>query len=92
MAIEEYRKAINSGINHPVLFRKLAKVLYLMGLIDEAVVEMESAVDLSPDIDIYRIELGVLYLAKDQLDKSKEQFYAALAINPGFTNAYYYLG
>ena len=91
-AIEEYRQAIKHGAGHPALFRKMAKVLYLMGLIDEAVVEMEKAVELLPGIDVFRIELGVLYLAGSRLEKAKKQFYAALEINPGFTNVYYYLG
>ncbi len=91
-AIEEYRQAIKHGAGHPVLFRKMAKVLYLMGLIDEAVVEMEKAVESFPGIDVYRIELGVMYLAGSRLEKAKKQFYAALEINPGFTNVYYYLG
>ncbi len=92
LAIEEYRMAIKGGINHPVLFRKVARLLYMVGLIDEAVAEMERAVDLSPEIDAFRIELGVLYLAKDRMEEAKEQFHAALKINPGFTNVYYYLG
>ena len=92
LAIEEYRIAIRHGINHPALFRKVARLLYMVGLIDESVVEMEKAVDLSPEIDAFRIELGVLYLAKDRMEEAKEQFHAALEINPGFTNVYYYMG
>ncbi len=92
LAIEEYRKAIKHGINHPALFRKVARLLYMVGLLDESIAEMEKAVDLSPEIDAFRIELGVLYLAKDRMEEAKEQLHAALKINPGFTNVYYYLG
>jgi hypothetical protein len=53
---------------------------------------MEKAVELLPGIDVFRIELGVLYLAGSRLEKAKKQFYAALEINPGCTNVYYYLG
>jgi tetratricopeptide (TPR) repeat protein len=92
LAIDEYRMAIKHGINHPALFRKTARLLYMVGLIDEALAEMEKAVDLSPEIDAFRIELGVLYLAKDRMEDAKEQLHAALKINPGFTNVYFYLG
>ena len=92
LATEEYRQAINQGINQPNLFRKLALILYKTGFVDEAIVEMEKAVNLSPCTDILRIELGVLYFVKDRLKKAKEQFFAALKINPGCTHAYYYLG
>jgi tetratricopeptide (TPR) repeat protein len=92
MATEEYRQAINQGINDPNLFRELALILYKTGFVDEAIVEMEKAVNLSPYADILRIELGILYFAKDRLEKAKEQFFAALKINPGLTHAYYYLG
>jgi tetratricopeptide (TPR) repeat protein len=88
LAIEEYRQAINQGIKSPKLFRKLALLLYSMGFVDEAIVEMEKAVD----SEVFSMELGVLYLAKDRLKKAKEQFLAALEINPGYTHAYYYLG
>ncbi|MEN8263409.1 MAG: SPOR domain-containing protein [Nitrospirota bacterium] len=92
LAIEEYRMAIKHGINHPALFRKVARLLYMVGLIDESIAEMEKAVDLSPEIDAFRIELGVLYMAKDRMEEAEEQLHAALKINPGFTNVYYYLG
>ena len=92
LATEEYRQAINQGINHPDLYTKLALIFYKTGFVDEAIVEMKKAVDLSPYADVLRIELGVLYLAKDRLEKAKEQFFAVLKINPGFTHAYYYLG
>jgi tetratricopeptide (TPR) repeat protein len=92
LATEEYRRAINQGINHPDLYMKLALIFYKTGFVDEAIVEMKKAVDLSPYADVLRIELGVLYLAKDRLEKAKEQFFAVLKINPGFTHAYYYLG
>lgn len=92
LAIEEYRQAIKQGIDHAAIYRKLGKVLYMMGLIEDAIVELEKAVERSPDIDVYRIELGILYLARDRLEPAKKHFYAALEINPGFTNVYYYLG
>lgn len=92
LATEEYRQAINQGINHPDLYMKLALILYKTGFVDEAIVEMKKAVNLSPYADVLRMELGVLYLAKDRFEKAKEQFFAVLKINPGFTHAYYYLG
>ena len=92
LATEEYRQAINQGINHPGLFMKLALILYKTGFVDEAIIEMEKAVNLSPHVDDLRMELGILYLTKGRLENAKEQFFAALKINPGFTRAYYYLG
>ena len=92
-AIDEYRQAIKQGMDHPELYRKLAIVLYGRGLLDDAIVEMEKALALSPDTDLLVIiELGILYLAKDRLENAQEQFFAALQINPGFADAYYYLG
>ncbi len=88
LAIEEYRQAIKQGIKRPDLFGKLALVLYQQGFVDEAIVEMEKAVD----SDFFRIELGILYLAKDRLEKAKEQFFVALEINPTYAHVYYYLG
>lgn len=103
MAIEEYREAIKQGVNHPALYRELAATLYYVGLVDDAIIEMEKAVDLSfqqnssgadlsSNIDSLSLELGILYLVKDNTEKAKEQFFNVLKINPGSTEAYYYLG
>lgn len=92
LAIEEYRQAIKQGVDSSDLYRKVGKLLYMMGLIEDAIIELENAVERSPDIDVYRIELGILYMARDRQEDAKKQFYAALEINPGFTNVYYYLG
>lgn len=92
LAIEEYRLAIKQGANHPDLHWRLAVLLYQSGFVEESVIEMEKAVALSPDTDGLRIELGKLYLAGGRLEMAKEQFFAALEINPGYASVYYYLG
>jgi peptidyl-prolyl cis-trans isomerase C len=92
LAIEEYRRAIKQGVNDPKLFWKLASVLYSMGFVDDAIIEMEKAVDLSSSNEFYRVDLCVLYLAKGRLEKAKKQLLAALEINPGHTAIYNYLG
>ena len=91
-AIEEFRSAIQKGANDPVLFRNLAIVLYDLGFMDEAIVEMKKALDLSPYAISFQMELGVIFLAQSNLDKAKDQFLAVLKRNPGFADAYYYLG
>lgn len=92
LAIEEYRKAIDLGLIHPDLYRNLGIALYDLGLIDDSIVELEKAVSLSSDSDLLHMELGILYLAKEQYEKAKEQFFAALNRNPGSANTYYFLG
>lgn len=91
-AIEEFRTAIQKGASDPVLFRNLAIVLYDLGLMDEAIVEMKKALDLSPYAISFQMELGIIFLAQGTLDKAQEQFLAVLEQNPGFADAYYYLG
>jgi tetratricopeptide (TPR) repeat protein len=92
LAIEEYRLAIKQGASFPDLHWKLALILYQAGFVEESVIDMEKAVALSPDTDGSRIELGKLYLAVGRLEMAKEQFFAALEINPGYASVYYYLG
>jgi cell division septation protein DedD len=91
-AIEEFRTAIQKGANDPVLFRNLAIVLYDLGFMDEAIVEMKTALDLSPYAISFQMELGIIFLAQGNLDKAKDQFLTVLERNPGFADAYYYLG
>ncbi len=92
LAVTEYNHAIHKGRQDPVLYRKLARILYQLKFVDESIVEMEKAVQLAPHSNTIKIELGKLYLVKDKLDDAEKQFLAALKINPGYTNAHYYLG
>lgn len=92
LAIEEYRQAVKQGVRDPNLFWKLSMLLYRSGFLDDAIVEMEKAVDLSTDRELLRIDLGVLYLAKGRAEEAGEQFIAALEINPSYAHVYYYLG
>ncbi len=91
LAIEEYNQALKQGISHPILHWKLALLLYQTGFVEKAVVEMEKAAAISPDVENISIELGKLYFASNRLEMAKEQFIAVLEINPGYASIYYYL-
>lgn len=91
-AVNEYEQAVQIGVTDPELFRRLSFLYYHLGFLEKAVSELEKAVKLSPDSELYRMELGVAYLAKNNLDNAKEQFMAVIARNPGLANPYYYLG
>jgi tetratricopeptide (TPR) repeat protein len=91
-AVNEYEQAVQNGVIDPELFRRLSFLYYHLGFLEKAVSEMEKAVKLSPDSELFRMELGVAYLAKNNLDNAKEQFVAVIERNPGLANSYYYLG
>ncbi len=91
-AVNEYEQAVQNGVIDPELFGRLSFLYYHLGFLEKAVSEMEKAVKLSPDSELFRMELGVAYFAKNNLDNSKEQFMAVLSRNPGLANPYYYLG
>lgn len=91
-AVNEYEQAVQNGVIDPDLFRKLSFLYYHLGFLEKAVIELEKAIKLSPDSELFRMELGVTYLAKNNLDNAKEQFVAVLTRNPGLANPYYYLG
>ena len=91
-ALDEYREAIKKGFKAPVVYRNLAIIYSELGFLDEAIVEMKKAVTLSPDSDLLRMDLGVMYFAKEELKEAKKQFMDVLQRNPGFSDAYYYLG
>jgi len=91
-AAGEFRMAIDGGREHPVTYWKLAEALYELKFVDEAIVELEKAVTLSPVNDVLKIELAKLYLVKDRLDDARQQLAAALKINPCSADLHYYLG
>jgi hypothetical protein len=91
-AVEEFRTAIRLGAENPVLYRNLAIVLYDLGFLDEAAGLMEKALALSPYAVTFRMELGTIYLAQGKNDLAEKQFLTVLSKNPGYSDAYYYLG
>jgi tetratricopeptide (TPR) repeat protein len=92
MAVNEYQAAIKKGARAPALYRNLAVVLYELGFVNDAITEMKKAVELSPDTISFRIELGIFHLAKEDFEDAKKQFINVLERNPGYADAYYYMG
>ena len=92
LAIDHYRQAIAQGLDNPEAYRQLSMLLYNLGLVDDATVEMEKAVELDPDQDYLQQELGLLYLVKDRLNEAEKALRRALKLDPGLADAYYYLG
>jgi Flp pilus assembly protein TadD len=91
-ALEEYRKAIEKNGRRSDIYGNLAILLYDLGFLDDAIEEMKKAVALSPDSVYLNMELGRLYFAGNSRGDAIEQFFSVLEMNPGHSNAYYYLG
>ena len=91
-AVEEFNLAIEKGAHDPILFRNLSIILYDLGFPDEAIDYMKKALSISPYASSFQMELGIIYLAKADYKKAREEFMEVLERNPGFSNAYYYIG
>jgi tetratricopeptide (TPR) repeat protein len=92
-AAEEYRNAIRKDPDNPDLIVKLANTLKKLRLLDQAIIQMKKAADASSDNNTtFRVELGKLYLTTGKPGKAKEQFLAAVKMNPGSADIHYYLG
>lgn len=91
-AAKAYRHALDLGLDGADVRFRLSLALYGLGLIDEAVGEINQAQQLSPEANFLHLPTGILYLANGDLVPAAQQFVAALHINPGFADAYYYLG
>ncbi len=92
-AAEVYRNAIKEDPDNLVLVIKLANTLKELRLLDQAIIQMKKAADASSDNNTtLRVELGKLYLTAGRPGKAKEQFLAAVKINPGSADIHYYLG
>ncbi len=91
-AVPAFNRALVGGLVHPDLYRNLSIALYELRMVDDALAAMEKAVSLAPQDNLFRIELGILYLAKDRFKKTEEQLFIALKNNPGLSEAYFFLG
>jgi cell division septation protein DedD len=91
-AARAYRHAIDLGLDGTDVRFRLSLALYGLGLVDEAIGEINQAQQLSPEANFLHLPSGILYLANGDFALAAQQFTAALRINPGFADAYYYLG
>lgn len=64
-AVNEYEQAVKNRTDNPELFRRLSFLYFHLGFLDKAVDAGERAVTLSPDSELFRMELGVAYFAKN---------------------------
>jgi tetratricopeptide (TPR) repeat protein len=86
---------IREALDHqPILFtdRSSAPGCFERGGPGNALTYLLNAVDCHPDYPDLRLQLGRLYLEADEVDRAREEFEAALAINPGFGMAHCHLG
>jgi len=91
-AAKEYRRAIDLGLDGVDVRFRLSLALYGLGLVDEAIVEINQAQQFATGASFLHLPTGILCLAKGDLTLAVQQFIAALRINPGSADAYYYLG
>nr|WP_320115627.1 tetratricopeptide repeat protein [uncultured Desulfuromonas sp.] len=91
-AVRSYRLALESGSDDPNLHRNLSQVLYDLGFVDQAIDELQLAIDKAPEEDFLHMEMGVFYLAAGRLPLAHKEFTRVLELNPGFSYGYYYLG
>jgi tetratricopeptide (TPR) repeat protein len=91
-AVEEFKIAVEKGAHDAILYRNLSIILYDLGFPDEAIDYMNRALAISPYAISFQMELGIIYLSKADYIKAREQFMEVLERNPGFSNAYYYIG
>ncbi|MCL4419559.1 M48 family metalloprotease [Patescibacteria group bacterium] len=64
------------------LHYEIGRQYAIEGMIDNAISEFDSAVNLNPKSDDAVYALGLLYNEKGAVDEAKKQFHKALAINP----------
>ena len=91
-AVRSYRQALESGSDDPNIHRNLSQVLYDLGFVDQAIEELQLAIDRAPEEDFLHMEMGVFYLAAGRLPLAHKEFTRVLELNPGFSYGYYYLG
>jgi len=98
-AEEIFRNEIKKKPNDAFLYMKLAQLNIVEFLIyeekkyvDEAILNLEKGIDLSPErLQLYYL-LGEGYIISGQADRAVEVLEKALNLNPKFKASYYYLG
>jgi len=91
-AILSYRSAISAGFDNPAIRRDIAFAYYNLGMLDDAIKNMEVGVTISLRDPIMLIELGILYGARGNLPKSISVLKESLGQDPSQGDVYIYLG
>jgi tetratricopeptide (TPR) repeat protein len=91
-AILSYRQAIGSGLRDPSVMRDMALAYYRLGMLEEAIENMEVGVKISPRDPNMLTELGVLYGARGDNTKAISILKESLQLDPGQGDVYINLG
>jgi TolB-like protein/DNA-binding winged helix-turn-helix (wHTH) protein/Tfp pilus assembly protein PilF len=91
-AERSFRKGIELKGDSGQLHHHYARCLYLFGRNDEAIAEMQHAIDLEPFSITYSLNLARLYLSIRQYDNAIEQFRKTLDLEPDSRAAHDWLG
>ncbi len=83
-AIKEYREAIRVAPLQVPPRSNLAVAYLMLGMYDEAVIELEVAVSMMPDHHVLHGNLGYAYLKKRRWKMAKTEFETALKLKPGY--------
>lgn len=70
----------------------MAEALDAMGKTEDAIKELEAAARISPNEPVLHFELGYLYYKQRDYDKATPEFQLEVKNNPGYAQAYLYLG
>jgi tetratricopeptide (TPR) repeat protein len=74
------------------LTREMVNILIEMGRMDEALSEMESAVKVDPNNDVYHLNIGILYDNKGDFEKAMVSYNKALELAPDNFEANFNVG
>jgi tetratricopeptide (TPR) repeat protein len=83
---------LDCTIDNPVAHNCLGLNLYDKGRVDEAIVQYQDALRISPRYDDAHDNLGNALLQKGEVGKAISEYQEALSINPGLAGAHYNLG
>lgn len=88
----EFRQSLELNQNYPTAHQFYSDYLKAMGRLDEALAEIQRALELDPLSLGINTALGhVLYLSR-QYDRAIEQYRKALALDPNFAQAHLWFG
>src|SRR5690606_17450737 len=89
-AIERFLSDDDSFVISP--FTRRSQLYALASRFDEAVADMDAAIELDPDNPYLHLERGQRLLLLDEWDRALADYNHALELDPDYADAYYYRG
>ena len=89
-AIALYDRALELNPTDDSFHHNVGWLHYFLGQSQEALVHIRKAIDISSDVALYHVSLGLIYESTDETDKALNEYTIAVRLSPGIVDSEFF--